>query len=106
MIKFADWEKLEIRIGTVLECSKVENADKLLKLKIDFGNEEKQVLTAMAEHFEPEHFIGKQIPVLVNLEPRKIRGLESQGMILAADIEGKPVLLHPENEVPNGSKIE
>lgn len=106
MIKFGDWTKLEIRIGKVVKAEKVENADKLLKLIIDFGNEKKQVLTAMAEYFEPDHFLNKQIPVLVNLEPRTIRGLESQGMILAAEVEGKPVLIHPEEEVPNGSKVE
>ena len=106
MIKFGDWTKLEIRIGKVVKAEKVENADKLLKLIIDFGSEKKQVLTAMAEYFEPDHFLNKQIPVLVNLEPRTIRGLESQGMILAAEVEGKPVLIHPEEEVPNGSKVE
>ena len=106
MIKFGDWTKLEIRIGKVVKAEKVENADKLLKLIIDFGDEKKQVLTAMAEYFEPDHFLNKQIPVLVNLEPRTIRGLESQGMILAAEVEGKPVLIHPEEEVPNGSKVE
>lgn len=106
MIKFEDWTKLEIRIGKVVEAEKVENADKLLKLIIDFGDEKKQVLTAMAEYFEPDHFLNKQIPVLVNLEPRTIRGLESQGMILAGDVNGKPVLMHPEEEVPNGSKVE
>ena len=106
MIKFGDWTKLEIRIGKVVKAEKVENADKLLKLIIDFGDEKKQVLTAMAEYFEPDHFLNKQIPVLVNLEPRTIRGLESQGMILAAEVEGKPDLIHPEEEVPNGSKVE
>lgn len=106
MIKFEDWTKLEIRIGKVVKAEKVENADKLLKLIIDFGSEKKQVLTAMAEYFEPDHFLNKQIPVLVNLEPRTIRGLESQGMILAAEVDGKPVLMHPEEEIPNGSKVE
>ena len=106
MIKFEDWTKLDIRIGKVVEAEKVENADKLLKLIVDFGSEKKQILTAMAEFFEPKHFLNKQIPVLINLEPRTIRGLESQGMILAAEVEGKPVLIHPEEDIPNGSKVE
>ncbi len=106
MIKYEDWKKLEIRIGTIIEASKVENADKLIKLKVDFGSEQRQILTAMAEYFEPEHFMGKQLPFLVNLEPRMIRGEKSEGMILAGDIDGKPVLLLPEEEVPNGTKIE
>jgi methionine--tRNA ligase beta chain len=104
-IDFSDWEKLDIKIGKVLTCEKVEGADKLLKLEIDFGSETRQVLTGMAEHFEPKHFIGKEIPVLINLKPKKIRGFESQGMILAADEDGKPTLLHPEEEVPPGTEV-
>jgi len=104
-IEFKDWEKLKIKIGKVLTCGKVEGADKLLKLEIDFGTEKKQVLTGMAGYFNPEHFIGKEVPVLINLKPRKIRGLESQGMILAADEDGKPTLLHPEEEVPPGTEV-
>lgn len=105
MISIDDFQKLEIKIGTVTSCEKVENADKLLKLEIDLGDEKRIVLTGMSEFYEPSHFEGKQIPVLVNLEPRTIRGIESQGMILAADIDGRPVLLHPDEKVPEGSKI-
>ena len=105
MIKIEDFEKCEIRIGTVEKAEKVEGADKLIKLEIDFGDEKRQVLTGMAEFFDPDHFIGKQIPVLVNLEPRRFKGIESQGMIVAADVEGRPVLLLPEEEIPNGSIV-
>lgn len=104
-IKIEDFQKIEIRIGKVIEASRVENSDKLIRLLIDFDTEKRQVLTAMAEFLVPEHFLGKQVPVLCNLAPRKIRGAESQGMIIAADIDGKPVLLHPEKEVPNGTRI-
>lgn len=105
MIDIADFKKLEIKIGEVIQAEAVPDTDKLIQLTIDFGDEKRTVLTAIREFFEPEYFIGKQIPVLTNLEPKVFRGVESQGMILAADNNGIPVLLHPENEVPAGSKV-
>ncbi|HLC78949.1 MAG TPA: methionine--tRNA ligase [archaeon] len=104
-INFEDFKKIEIRIGKVVEASKVPGADKLLRILVDFGDEKRQILTAMAEHLTPEHFVGKQIPILVNIPVRKMRGFESQGMVVAADLDGKPVLLHPEKEVPNGTNV-
>ncbi len=107
MITIDDFLKLEMRIGTVKTCEKVEGADKLLKLIVDIGNgEERQILTGVAQFFpDISVFVGKQIPVLVNLEPRRLRGLESQGMMLAADTNGVPTLLHPAHPVDNGSTI-
>lgn len=105
MITFEDFKKLEIKIGKVLSSEKIEWADKLLKLEIDFGSEKRQLVAGMAEFFDPDYFIGKEIPVLINLEPRTFKGIESQGMILAIDVDGKPVLLFPEKEVPPGSII-
>ena len=106
MISIDDFKKVEIKIGKILNAEKVEGADKLLKLEVDFGAEKRQILTAMAQFFQPEHFIDKSVPFIINLEPRKIRGLESQGMILAADDpDGKPVLLLPEKEMPPGSSV-
>ena len=105
MITFDDFKKLEIRIGKVLSAEKVEGTDKLIKLEIDLGTEKRQLVAGMAEFFEPAYFIGKELPILVNLEPRKLRGIESQGMVLAVDVNGKPILLHPEEEVPPGSVI-
>jgi len=104
-IQFPDFEKIEIKMGKVTACEKVENTDKLLKLTIDFGDEVRTVLTALAEFFEPDHFVGKTIPVLVNLESRTIKGIESQGMILAAESDGKPTLLLPETDVNPGSPV-
>lgn len=104
-ITFEDFKKLEIKIGKVLSAEKVEGADKLIKLEIDFGTEKRQLVAGMAEFFDIKHFIGKELPVLVNLEPRKFKGVESQGMILAADVGGKPVLLSPEEDVPPGSIV-
>ena len=76
-----------------------------MKLEVDFGLEKRQLVAGIAEFFEPDNLIGKEIPVLLNLEPRSFKGIESQGMILAIDVDGKPVLLHPEREVPSGSVI-
>jgi len=105
MISFDDFQKLDIKIGTILEAEKVEGADKLLKLKVDLGDEQRILVAGIAETYNAEKIIGKQIPILINLEPKKLRGIESQGMILAVETDGKAVLLHPEKKVANGSKI-
>lgn len=105
MITFDDFAKLEIRIGKVVSAEKVENADKLLRLMVDFGDEQRQIVSGIAEWYKPEDLVGKLMPVLTNLEPRKFRGIESQGMILAADNGGKPTILEPEQEVAPGSKV-
>lgn len=100
-----DFHKLEIKIGKVLSAEKVEGSDKLIKLEVDMGAEKRQVVTGLAEFLEPDYFIGKEVPILANLEPKKLRGIESQGMVLVADVDGVPVLLHPEKEVPAGSEV-
>ena len=105
LINYEHFSKLNIRIGTIIEAEKVLNADKLLKLIIDFGDEKRQIISGIAEWYSPEQLIGKQVPVLINLEPRKFKGLESQGMILAADENDKAVLMHPEKNIPNGSEV-
>ena len=105
MIRYADFQKLDLRIGKVISSVRVEGTDKLIKLEIDLGSEKRQIVAGMAEFFEPGYLIGKLVPILVNLEPRRFKGLESQGMILAADVDGRPVLLHPETEVPSGTII-
>ncbi len=105
MITFDDFKKLDIRVGKILSGEKVSGTDKLMKLEVDFGTEKRQMIAGIAQFFEPDHLIGKEIPVLLNLEPRSFKGIESQGMILAIDVDGKPVLLHPEKEVPPGSVI-
>ncbi|OGW38499.1 MAG: methionine--tRNA ligase [Nitrospirae bacterium RBG_13_39_12] len=105
MITFDYFRKLDIRIGKVCSAEKVEGTDKLLKLEIDFGSEKRHLVAGIAEFFEPDHLIGKEVPVLLNLESRNIRGIESQGMVLAIDVDGTPVLLCPEKNVPPGSII-
>ena len=105
MITFNDFKKLDLRIGKILSAEKVQGTDKLMKLDIDLGTEKRQLVAGIADMYEPETLIGKEIPVLTNLEARKIKGIESQGMILAVDVAGKPILLYPEREVPPGSTM-
>ncbi|MDD4900603.1 MAG: methionine--tRNA ligase [Patescibacteria group bacterium] len=106
MITYEDFKKLEIRIGKIKSAEKAEGTDKLLKLIFDFGDQELQVMSAIAEYYpDPAVLVGREIPVLTNLEPRTFRGYLSQGMIMAADVDGYPVLLQPEKEVPPGSRI-
>jgi methionine--tRNA ligase beta chain len=105
MITYDEFRKLDIRIGTIVSAVKVQGTDKLLALEISFGTETRQLVAGIAETYQPDHLIGKEIPVLMNLEPRKIRGIVSHGMILAADADGKPVLLHPDSTVPSGSIV-
>ena len=105
MITFDDFKKIDMRIGKILSAEKVEGTDKLMKIEIDLGTEKRQLVAGIADLYDSPSLIGKEIPVLMNLEPRKIRGIESQGMILAVDVEGKPVIMHPDREVPPGSAI-
>ena len=105
MATFKDFQKLDIRIGKIIAAEKVAGTDKLIKLEVDFITEHRQILAAVAEFFTPEYLVGKEIPVLLNIEPRKFKGIESHGMMLAADVEGKPILLHPEKEIPPGSIV-
>ena len=105
MITYDDFMKLDIRIGTVAAAEKVAGTDKLIRLEINLGAERRQVVAGMATTYSAEEFIGKQVPLLVNLEPKKLRGIESQGMILAVDVNGTPILLLPDREVPAGSVV-
>ena len=104
--EFADFQKLDLRVGTVLECARVPKADKLLCFKIDLGEAEpRQILSGIAEHFEPDALVGRQVCVVANLAPRKIRGLVSAGMILTVESEGRLTLLTPAAGTAPGSRI-
>ena len=105
MISFDDFQKLDVRIGTILEAESVPDTDKLLKLTVDLGEEKRELVAGIADNYKPEDIKGKQVPILTNLEPKTIKGIESKGMILAIDIDGKATLLHPDKQVPNGGKI-
>jgi len=104
-INFEEFQKIDLRVGKIIEAEKIEGTDKLLKLKVDLGEEKRQLVAGIAKFYQPEDLIGKEIVVVANLEPKILRGIESQGMLLAADVEGKPVLLKPDQEVPPGTKI-
>jgi len=104
-ISFKEFQKCIIKIGKIAEASEVEGTAKLLKLIVDIGNKKVTLVAGIKDVYKPEDIVGKEVPVLVNLEPRKIRGILSEGMILAADLNGKPVLLHPDREVPPGSIV-
>jgi len=106
LINFDDFQKVEIKIGTILIAEKHPNADKLLRLEIDLGEENpRQIISGLAEYFTPESLIGQQVCVVVNLAPRKIRGLESCGMVLTAEKDNKLSLLTVTMPMPNGSTI-
>lgn len=105
-VTFDDFSKMDIRVGTILTAEKVANADKLLKLTIDTGIDRRTVVSGIAEHYRPEDIIGRQVSILVNLAPRKIKGIESQGMILMAeDVSGKLRFVAPVENMGNGSVV-
>ena len=105
-VSFDDFSRIDIRTATILEAEKVPKTNKLLKLKIDTGIDIRTIVSGIAEYYEPEAIIGKQISIVANLEPRKIKGIESKGMILMAeDKNGKLVMVTPADKVSNGSMI-
>lgn len=105
-IVYEDFAKLDLRNGKIIAAEKVEKADKLLKLTVDLGFETRTIVSGIAQHFSPEAIIGKQVTVVANLLPRKMRGIESNGMILMAeDLQGKLHFIHPEENIAPGSSI-
>jgi methionyl-tRNA synthetase len=105
-IVFDDFAKIDLRVGTIVAASKVEKADKLLQLSVDLGFETRTIVSGIAQHFEPEAIVGKQVTVVVNLAPRKMRGIESNGMILMAeDANGKLHFINPSENINPGSGV-
>ncbi|WP_068475569.1 methionine--tRNA ligase [Saccharicrinis aurantiacus] len=105
-ISFEDFTKMDVRVGTILEAEKVAKTKKLLKLTVDTGIDQRTVVSGIAEFYKPEDIIGKQVSILVNLAPRKIRGIESQGMILMAeDADGSLAFIEPSKEIKSGSEV-
>jgi len=105
-INFDEFKKVELKIAKIIEAERVEGSEKLLKLKVDLGSEQRQIIAGIGKSYAPENLINKEITIVVNLEPRMLMGLESQSMVLAASSENGPVLLFPEKEVPPGAAIE
>lgn len=106
MITFDDFIKLDLKVGTVLEAEEVEGSDKLIKMKIDVGEElPRQVLSGVRQWYSPADFTGTQVVVITNLEPKIMMGVESQGMLLAVDSEDGPVFLSVPKKVASGAKV-
>lgn len=104
-INYDDFTKLDVRVGKILAAEPVPKAKRLLKLSVDTGLDQRTVVAGIAEHYKVEELIGRKVIVLVNLEPRALRGVESQGMLLAADLDGRPFLLSASDDAPVGSPI-
>lgn len=105
-VDFSDFQKLDIRIGRVISAERVEGAAKLLRFIVDFGEFKKQSVAGLGHIYEPDQFVGKQLVFIVNLKPKKIRGVLSECMLLAAVVsENDVVPLIPEKEVPEGCKV-
>lgn len=105
-IQFDDFAKIDLKVGTILSAEKVEKADKLLKLAVDLGFETRTIVSGIALHYKPEDIVGKQVTVVTNLASRKMRGIESNGMILLAeDKSGKLHFINPETITDTGSNV-
>jgi methionyl-tRNA synthetase len=105
MISIEEFRKLDLRVGSVMEAKPHPNADKLMVLKVDLGSEERQIVAGIKGHYSPEELMGRQIVVVANLETAKLRGVESQGMLLAASDGDRIVILTPEKKVNPGAKV-
>jgi methionyl-tRNA synthetase len=105
-VEFEDFGKMDLRIGEITAAEKHPDADKLLVLKVQVGEKEHNIVSGIAEHYEPTSLIGKRVCLLANLKPKKLRGIMSEGMILMAeDAEGKLAFLEPDGDMPSGAKV-
>ena len=105
-VAFEDFEKLDMRVGTVVECSKVKKSKKLLKFLIDDGMEQRTIVSGIAQYYEPEQLVGKQVVFVANFAPRVIQGIESQGMILSAvNADGSLTVVTTINPATPGGKV-
>jgi len=105
-ITFADFEKIDLRVGKIVDAIQVPNSKKLIKILVDFGSEKRQAVAGLLKYYKPEELVGKKCVFLLNLQRRMLAGIESQCMILAAeDAEGNISILQPEKDISEGSKI-
>ena len=104
-ITFDEFKRMNLRVGQITKAERVEGTQKLVKLEVDIGTEKRQIVAGVAEAYPPETLIGKRIIVVANLKPARIRGVESQGMLLAADVGDRPIIPFFEEDVPAGTKV-
>jgi len=105
-ITFTDFEKIDLRIGKIIEASQIPESKKLIKILVDFGSEKRQAVAGLLKYYKPEELVGKKCVFLLNLQRRILAGMESQCMILAAEDEaGNVTVLQPEKDIVEGSKI-
>lgn len=104
-ISIEQFFETRLKVARVISAEPVAGADKLLKLQVDVGDGERQLVAGIAKSYEPESLVGKRIVVVTNLRPARIRGVESQGMLLAADLGGRPILATFEEDVPPGTPV-
>jgi methionyl-tRNA synthetase len=105
MVSLEDFQKIDLRVAKILQAERVENSQKLIKLRIDLGEEKRTIVAGIGEKYEPEELIGQLIVVVSNLEPKEIRGIKSEGMLLAVDSKNGPVLIVPLQQVFAGEKV-
>lgn len=104
-ISIEDFARVQMRVGQILEAEKIEGSRKLIKLKVDIGTEIRQVVAGIAEAYEPASLVNRKVVVVANLKPARLMGVESNGMIVAASVDGKPVLATFNEDVPNGALL-
>jgi methionyl-tRNA synthetase len=105
-VSFAEFQKLDLRVGKIVEATQIPNSKKLIRLMVDFGSEKRQAVAGLLKYYSPDELIGKKCVFLLNLQRRVLAGVESQCMILAAeDSEGNVVVVTPEKDITEGSKI-
>ena len=104
-VTIEDFQKVGLKVAEVIAAERVPNSKKLLKIQLDVGTEKRQVVAGIAEVYSPEELVGRQVILVSNLKPAKLMGVESQGMILAASVDGKPILARITGKVPNGTIV-
>ena len=105
LISFEQVMAVEMKVATIAEACPIDGADKLLKLQVDLGDEQRQIVAGIAQHYECETLIGKRVVVVVNLKPAKLRGVRSEGMLLAASSEDRLTLVTVESQIPSGATV-
>lgn len=104
-VTYEEFKKMDLRVGRVVTAERIKGLTKVMKATVDIGSEKRELIVGGAEYYEPEYFMNKTVIVIANLEPKKVAGITSNGMLLAADVNGRPVWLTVTEDVPAGSKI-